>query len=230
MAGRDACLLRAVEARAVMSFHLVTAPSHQEAGRMPGTVDVIVNGVDPAGAAGPWSQTRMSCASSGSSPWAPNIDGAEWLVHDVLPLLPAHMRIELVGRKPHRRVEKLAGPRVTVTGEVPDTLPYLSRQRRARAAARPGGTRLKILEGLLAERPVVATPAAADGLEDLEGEGLVLAADPASFAARVVELRGIRTAAQRLGRAGRNAVVERYSWEASCTRLLELYEERLGLA
>ena len=77
---------------------------------------------------------------------------------------------------------------------------------------------------------MVATPAAADGLEDLAGEGLVLAPDPPSFARAVIELSEDPERAGHLGRAGRQAVVDRYSWEASCRRLLDLYEERLGLS
>ena len=231
MAGRDARLLRAVEGRAAASFQLITAPSAKEADRMPGPVEVVVNGVDPARVPLDVTPDPDVVCFVGIFSWAPNIDGAVWLVEQVLPHLPPRMRIELVGRNPHRRVQALAGPRVTVTGEVPDTWPYVSRASVVLAPLlAPGGTRHKILEGLLAERPVVATPAAADGLEDLSGDGLVLAPDPSSFARAVVELSEDPLAAARLGRAGRQAVVERYSWEASCRRLLDLYEERLGLA
>ena len=76
---------------------------------------------------------------------------------------------------------------------------------------------------------MVATPAAADGLEDLADEGLVLAPDAPSFARAVIELSRDPVLAGRLGRAGRDAVVDRYSWDASCRRLLTLYEERLEL-
>ena len=103
---------------------------------MPGTSTWSSNGVDPQPpSAGRRPDPDVVCFV-GIFSWAPNIDGAEWLVREVLPLLPARMRIELVGRKPHRRVQDLAGPRVTVTGEVPDTLAVRrSGQRRAGAAA-----------------------------------------------------------------------------------------------
>ena len=142
MAGRDARLLHAVEARAATSFQLVTAPSAKEADRMPGDVEVVVNGVDPARIPlGVTPDPDVVCFV-GMFSWAPNIDGAVWLVEHVLPLLPAAMRIELVGRNPHRRVQALAGPRVTVTGEVPDTWPYVSRASVVLAPLlAPGGTR-----------------------------------------------------------------------------------------
>jgi glycosyltransferase involved in cell wall biosynthesis len=93
----------------------------------------------------------------------------------------------------------------------------------------PGGTRLKILEGLLAARPVVATPEGASGLEDLEGEGLVLASTPEAFAAAVVELSRDPERAAALGAAGRRALRERYDWARIGERLLEIYDTRLGL-
>ena len=127
MARRDARLLRAVEQRAAERFQLVTAPSANEAARMPGDVEVVVNGVDPD--RGPLEVTPdpdLLCFV-GIFSWVPNVDGAVWFVEKVLPLLPARFRVQLVGRNPHRRVLALAGPRVDVTGEVADTWPYVSR-------------------------------------------------------------------------------------------------------
>jgi glycosyltransferase involved in cell wall biosynthesis len=93
----------------------------------------------------------------------------------------------------------------------------------------PGGTRFKILEGLMAGRPVVSTPAAADGLEDLEGNGLLLGEEPAAFAAAVVRLLDDPELATKLGRTGREAVLDRYTWSASQRRLLDLYDEHMDL-
>ena len=173
MAGRDARLLRAVEQRAA---DVLRADHRARAARRP-------SGCRATSRSSSTASIRRAGRSTTSTPdpdlacfvgifsWAPNIDGAVWLVEQVLPLLPDRLRLELVGRNPHRRVQALAGPRVTVTGEVPDTWPYVSRASVVLAPLlTPGGTRHKILEGLLAERPVVATPEAADGLEDLAGE------------------------------------------------------------
>ena len=162
--------------------------------------------------------------------WVPNVDGAVWFVEKVLPLLPARFRVQLVGRNPHRRVLALAGPRVEVTGEVADTWPYVSRAAVVLAPLlTPGGTRHKILEGLLAERCVVATPEAADGLRELEGSGLVIADSPDSYARLIVELAENPAKAAQLGREGRSAVIQGFSWEASCTKMLQLYETHLGV-
>ncbi len=127
-------------------------------------------------------------------------------------------------------MRELSGPRVEVTGEVPDTWPYVSEASVVLAPLlAPGGTRHKILEGLLAARPVVATPQAADGFEDLVGHGLVLAEGPEAFAQAVTEVASDETRAVELGRMGRSAVIERYDWRTSIDRLLDLYDIELGL-
>ena len=231
LARRDGRLLRLVEDRAAKDFEVITVPSASEAKRMPGNVHVVPNGIDPG-------RTPLDVAPDpdllcfvGIFSWGPNEDGAEWLVREVLPHLPERMRVQLVGRNPSRRVQALAGPRVEVTGEVPDTWPYVARSSVVLAPLlAPGGTRHKILEGLLAERPVVATPEAADGLEDLAGDGLVLASGPEQFAAEVVALAEDRAQAVELGRMGRRAVIDRYDWRRSAERLLGLYETYLGVA
>ena len=47
-----------------------------------------------------------------------------------------------------------------------------------------GGTRLKILEAMALGTPVVATSKGAEGLDAVDGEHLLLADDPATFANR----------------------------------------------
>jgi polysaccharide biosynthesis protein PslH len=230
LARRDARKLEKLEAAAAERFPLITVPSAKEAQRMPGNVHVISNGVDPSRVPIDVQPERRLGAFVGTMSWLPNVDGAEWLVSEVLPLLPPDFRVELIGRTPDRRVQALAGPNVLVTGEVPDTWPYVARASVVLAPLlAPGGTRHKILEGLLAARPVVATPQAADGLEDLEGRGLVLAADPASFAREVLDLADDPDRASALGRTGRQAVIDGYAWERIGQRLLDLYDEFLGM-
>lgn len=230
LARRDARLLTITEERAAGSFRVITAPSAKEAARMPGDVRVIANGVDPSREPLDVRPDPDVVVFVGMFSWGPNVDGAEWLVREVVPLLPPSMKVRLVGRNPDRRVRELSGPRVEVTGEVPDTWPYVSEASVVLAPLlAPGGTRHKILEGLLAARPVVATPQAADGFEDLVGHGLVLAEGPEAFAQAVTEVASDETRAVELGRMGRSAVIERYDWRTSIDRLLDLYDIELGL-
>lgn len=230
VASRDAALFRDIEDRAGREFDVVSAPSAAEARRMPGPVHVLPNGVDPSREPLDVRKRRTSGCFVGVFSWQPNADGAEWLVREVLPKLPENHRVELVGRNPAKRVRRLAGQRVTVTGEVADTWPHVCRAGVVLAPLRsPGGTRHKILEGLLAARPVVATREAADGLEELDGAGLVVVDDADEFASAFAALAGDPKVADELGARGRAAVLERFAWERTEDRLLALYDTELGM-
>jgi glycosyltransferase involved in cell wall biosynthesis len=122
-------------------------------------------------------------------------------------------QLVLVGRDPGPAVRGLAGPGVEVAGTVPDVAPYIQR---AAFTVAPllagGGSRLKILESLGWARGVVATTIGASGLEGLGGAGIVLADEPAQFAAEVVRLLEQPEQAARLGEQGRQAV-RAYAWD-----------------
>jgi len=124
----------------------------------------------------------------GNLTYAPNVAGARWLVETVLPELPDRMTVDLVGEAAPE-VAALAGPRVRVHGWLDD---LTARYAAADVAAAPlhhgAGTRIKILEAFTHRRPVVATAAAAAGLEVTDGVHLRLADTPATFAEAVVDL------------------------------------------
>src|SRR5690606_27432782 len=100
----------------------------------------------------------------------PNIDAVRWFSNDILPLISnrhPQARFAIVGRAPTdevRALEKLPG--VTVTGEVADVRPWLAA---ADAAVAPlllaRGVQNKLLEAMAMARPVVASAAAAEGID-----------------------------------------------------------------
>jgi glycosyltransferase involved in cell wall biosynthesis len=77
-----------------------------------------------------------------------------------------------------------------------------------------GGTRLKIFEAMAMGKAVVSTTVGAEGLPVVDGEHLLIADEPGSFADAIGRL--IRDVGQRerLGSAARDLVLERYDWSA----------------
>jgi glycosyltransferase involved in cell wall biosynthesis len=114
----------------------------------------------------------------------------------------------------------LAGPGVDVVGFVDDLRPYLAS---AAALVVPlrlgGGTRLKIVEGMAMGRPIVSTTLGAEGIEATPERDILIADEPAAFAASVIRLLDDPALRRRLGQAGRQLAVERYSWAAAAARL-----------
>jgi glycosyltransferase involved in cell wall biosynthesis len=131
----------------------------------------------------------------------------------------------LVGRDPSPTLRAEAGPGVEVTGTVPDVRPYLQSARVGLAPLRAGGgSRLKVLESLDAGRPVVATTKGAEGLEDLVGNGVVVADEPAHLASAIAELLADPTRAESIGLEGRAAVAARHSWDVTLRPLARAVE------
>lgn len=193
-------------------------------------VQVVPNGVDAAAFASHITRPTPHAPvviMTGSFNYAPNAAGARRLALAIWPRVRAEVadaELRLVGLRGERELTDLRGlPGVSVVGTVPDIRPELFQ---ARVAVAPidagGGTRLKILEAMAAERPVVATSIGAEGIAAADGRELLLRDDDAGFAAAIVQLLRDGELAARLGRAGRALVQRRYDWQSSADALESL--------
>jgi sugar transferase (PEP-CTERM/EpsH1 system associated) len=165
------------------------------------------------------SHQRSNLIFTGSMDWLPNEDAMLYFCRDVLPAIRAEVpdvTLTIVGRTPTPAVKKLAEERgVTVTGRVDDVRPYM---RDAAVYIVPlrigGGTRLKIFEAMAMGKAVVSTTIGAEGLPVADGEHVVLADGPASFALAVVHLMRDTAHRGRIEAAARALVLARYDWSA----------------
>jgi glycosyltransferase involved in cell wall biosynthesis len=82
------------------------------------------------------------------------------------------------------------------------------------------GVKNKLLAALAMNKAVVATRLSVEGLDLRQNKDLLLADDPAEFAASVIQLIENADFARQLGQSGQAAVKDKYSWEHSA-RLLE---------
>jgi glycosyltransferase involved in cell wall biosynthesis len=147
-----------------------------------------------------------------------NSEGIRWFHREVWPLIKAGdplARLWIVGKAPGSEVLALAGPDVTVTGRVEDVSGYYRRARVFVCPLRVGsGTRFKILEAFSWNVAVVSTELGCSGLDAHDGEHLLVADRAEDFAAAVLTVLGDDDLARRLGRAGRELVVRRFTWAA----------------
>ena len=159
----------------------------------------------------------------------PNVDGLLFFIRDVWPrILAARPTAQfiVVGADPAPELKALDAPRVTIVGPVDDLRPYLSRAAVVVVPLRLGsGTRLKILESWAMARPVVSTSLGAEGLESVSGKHLLIADDPAEFAAAVVRILNEPELAASLGAAGRALVSESFSWQGTAKSLAAFFQE-----
>lgn len=168
----------------------------------------------------------------GTLDYAPNVDGLEWFLREVWPGLRARrpgLALDVVGRDPPERLQREAPEGVRVWGRVDDVRPHLERAACLVAALRVGGgTRLKVVDALAMLCPVAGTSAAVEGLELEDGEHLVVADDAQGYARAVEGLLDDPARAQRLARAGRARVLERYPWERLAADLARAWRAALS--
>ena len=172
---------------------------------------------------------------SGTLDYRPNVDALIWFAREVLPRLRARrpaLRLLAVGRRPAPAVQQLAAAgALTLTGEVADARPYIAGAGVYVVPMRiGGGVRLKLLEALALEAPLVSTRMGAEGVAGLRhGEHCLLADQPADMAAAIERLLDDRTLAARLSAAGRALVRASYDWSAIVPQLEALYQ-RAGVS
>lgn len=191
---------------------------------------VVPNGVDPSIVRYQEPGRSSLLLYVGNYGYRPNMLAARELVEQILPLVQisrpdAAARLVGLGSDGVTREQR---PDVEGTGEVKSTLPHLHAAGALVVPLRAGsGTRLKILEGLAAGVPIVATPLAVAGLRLRDGEHVLLADTSAALAAQVVRLLDDPDLSRGLAAQGRAFVEQTYAWDVVARPLLELHA-RLG--
>jgi sugar transferase (PEP-CTERM/EpsH1 system associated) len=229
---REAELAACRRARAVLTTsHVDRAALAPEVPGVP--IRVVPNGVDTSFfIPGEEPEDPTAIVFTGSIDYHPNTDGVLHFCADILPRIHARAPdavFTVVGKDPPASVRALAGPRVVVTGEVPDVRPWMQRAAVFVVPLRVGGgTRLKILEALACGRAVVSTSLGCEGIDVTPGDDILVADTPADFAAAV--LRCLRDPAlrARLGARGRALVERRYRWDAIGDDLIAFYRTLVG--
>jgi glycosyltransferase involved in cell wall biosynthesis len=155
---------------------------------------------------------------TGAMDYWPNIDAVSWFVREVLPALVGQwpgLRFYIVGRNPPAAVMELASQGVVVTGTVADVRPYLQHATLVVAPLRVArGIQNKILEAMAMARPVVAARSCVEAIAAEDGTELLSAVEAPEFVDQINALLSAPERAAAVGKAGRQRVVQHYSWAA----------------
>jgi len=179
----------------------------------------------------PQTETKADLVFVGSMDWSPNVDGVQYFVREILPLIRSRCpgcRVAIVGRRPPAPVTEMAerDPQLIVTGTVPDVRPWLWGSAVSIVPLRiGGGTRLKIYEAMAAQTAVVSTTVGAEGLDVTDGADIRLADTPQAFADCCVDLLNGPAERGRLRSAAHELVRTHCSWD----RVVRDFERVLDL-
>ncbi len=189
-------------------------------------IQVISNGID----------TRFFCRQEnlaleydlvfvGNMGYPPNIETAEYIVHQVLPLLResfGQIKVLIAGSSPTKRVLALKREKgVDIKAGVDDIRTAYGAGKVFFAPMQIGtGLQNKLLEAMAMEIPCVTSDLANKALEGTNGENILVSINPKGYAEHIEKLLKNPELCTRIGKAGRKYVEERFSWKQS-TELLE---------
>ncbi len=233
---REGRTLLSFERHAASLFHHCLFVSEQERERFAALApeaaaraDWVENGVDLGYFSpdrlydNPFPADAASVVFTGTMDYRPNVEAVVWFAREVMPLLRQRLKkpftFQIVGAKPAPQVRELGHlPGVNVTGAVPDIRPYLAHAQVAVAPLRIArGIQNKVLEAMAMGRPVVASPAAFEGVRAQPGADLLLADSPLRTAELVAEV--IAGGWGHLGPSARRTMLANYEWSATLARL-----------
>jgi polysaccharide biosynthesis protein PslH len=240
--GRDWRLLKQYEGRICREFDAVLAVSEEDKAALeaamgqPSDITVIPIAVDTDEAA-PLARRPEAdhVLHIGTMYWPPNIDGVLWFARQVLPHIHARrpgVVFDIVGARPPQEIVDLGGDGtgVNVTGYVKDPNPYLENTGVMVVPVRAGGgIRVKILNALSQELPIVTTTIGCEGIAVEDGRHVLIADTPEEFAQATLRLLENRTLAQELGRNGRRLIQTQYDYRVACHALGDVYQGKAEL-
>lgn len=189
--------------------------------------------------------------------WIHNVNGLRWFINSVLPLIRKQNKdifLSIIGKNiPKEFFEKTKleneimdfeqnsmtqnsdnfnkniSNGLQLLGYVPSVTPFLNNASVYIAPLFVGsGIRIKILEAMAMELPVVATPVSAEGIEASENDGLFVCSNAEDFAEKVLFLINNYEIARQLGKNARKLIEEKYTWKRNIGIMINEYERLLN--
>jgi len=164
--------------------------------------------------------------------WVHNVDGLIWFIEKVLPIVKQHNPnafLTLIGKDMPDSLKRYPQNDVNPIGFVDKVQPYLNK---AGIYINPlfvgAGIRIKIIEAMAMQLPVVATSVAAEGIEANEMNGLFRADNEYDFAHQILKLMNDEQLWQESSINVRNLIESKYKWTNSVSLIYDIYNEILN--
>tara|TARA_Y100000589_G_scaffold331027_1_gene382755 strand:- start:78674 stop:79822 length:1149 start_codon:yes stop_codon:yes gene_type:complete len=175
---------------------------------------------------------RFDIIFSGNMAYPPNIDSAEYLVNNIMPLVWAknpNVNVVLAGANPVKRVQQLASEKITVTGWVEDISEYYAASKIFVAPMQIGtGLQNKLLEAMAMKIPCITSPLANNALQAKPGKDILIGNTSEEYAQSIIALLTNKNLAEEIAQNGHQFIKEKYTWEGSTKILQNIFENKIS--
>jgi glycosyltransferase involved in cell wall biosynthesis len=189
-------------------------------------LQLVLNGVDLTYYQQLDYEKKFTLLFTGNMGYLPNIDAAEFIVNQIMPLVWNHFpeaTIAIAGANPHARVQSLASERVIVTGFVEDLRDYYGRSKIFIAPMRIGsGLQNKLLEAMAMKIPSITSEIANSALKAKDGHEIMVCNSAENFADTIQLLSKNHDLCDTLSNQAFDFVKNNFNWHAQVFKLHQL--------
>lgn len=188
-------------------------------------IAVIPNGIDTDFFKSENRSKKTDILFTGNMGYLPNVESAQYLVKNILPILNSDVAVQICGKSPSYKVRLLAAANVEVTGWVDDIRTAYDEAKIFVAPLMLGsGLQNKLLEAMAMGLPCVTTPLANNALGATPEEEILIASNEAEFKAQIDRLLSEPELSKKIAEQGHAFVTKNYNWQACNERLMEVIE------
>ena len=190
------------------------------------SIKVVPNGVDFDFFTPVQSNNRtFELVFTGNMSYPPNVDGALFLVNEIMPIVWKEMpkaKVLIAGAKPTVAITSLKSRNVAVSGWVDDIREAYADSSVFIAPMRIGtGLQNKLLEAMSMGVPCITTSFANNALKAVNGASILIGDSKESLAEIVIDLLRDPVLRNNLSVAGRAFIEANYSWRTSTAILID---------
>ncbi len=164
----------------------------------------------------------------GSLDWLPNLEGLQWFLHEVWPLIHERcprVRFHIAGRNMPHSIRALEIDKVVVHGEVESSCDFVSSHSISVVPLLSGGgMRAKILEAMSLGRTVITTTIGLEGIRARNRRDLFIADTAEQFAQVIEECLRRGRSLESIGRNAYANFLRHYDRRELAEQLMETYD------
>lgn len=179
----------------------------------------------------PLPEREVSLFHIGAMDWTPNIEGIQWFLEKVWPLVlekTPEIKLYLAGRKMPEDLQVTAPKNVVVVGEVESAREFIGEHSvMVVPLLTAGGMRVKIIESMAIGRPVISTRIGAEGIDCRKEVHYLAANSPEEFAEAIHKVYTQKELTAQMGKEARKLVEDKYDNKLLTRDLLNFYQSLL---
>lgn len=169
----------------------------------------------------------------GAMDWRPNKEGLEWFLDEIWPdieELSGELRFYIAGKNMQKQFFDYDSDNLIVEGEVFDAVDFINSKAIMIVPLLSGsGMRVKIIEGMVMQKCIIATSMAADGIDCKHGRDILIADTPDEFYRAILKCITHPNKWQEIGRNARKTAERHHEVNANAKRMFDIYGELVAV-